>query len=55
MHDGQPEMNAMADLTHEESLDPTDWAPLQTLSHRIVDEAVAYLRDVRDRPVWREG
>lgn len=38
----------------EETLDPSDWADVQTLSHRIVDDAVAYLRDVRQRPVWQE-
>ncbi|UVK42786.1 aspartate aminotransferase family protein [Mesorhizobium sp. AR07] len=38
----------------EETLDPSDWADVQALSHRIVDDAVGYLSDVRDRPVWRE-
>ncbi|WFP65354.1 aspartate aminotransferase family protein [Mesorhizobium sp. WSM4904] len=38
----------------DETLDPPDWAEMQALSHRIVEEAVAYLKDVRDRPVWRE-
>lgn len=38
----------------EETLDPGDWSDVQALSHRIVDDAVGYLRDVRDRPVWQE-
>ncbi|RWI97621.1 aspartate aminotransferase family protein [Mesorhizobium sp.] len=38
----------------DETLDPPDWAEMQALSHRIVEEAVAYLKDVRDRPVWRQ-
>lgn len=38
----------------EETLDPADWEGVQTLSHRIVDDAISYLRDVRDRPLWRE-
>ena len=38
----------------EETLDPGDWAETMALSHRIVDEAVAHLRDVRKRPVWRD-
>ncbi|MER8995320.1 aspartate aminotransferase family protein [Mesorhizobium sp. M0678] len=38
----------------EETLDPSNWADVQALSHRIVDDAVAYLRDVRERPVWQE-
>ncbi|MFA6154494.1 aspartate aminotransferase family protein [Mesorhizobium sp.] len=38
----------------EETLDPLDWGDVQAVSHRIIDDAVDYLRDVRDRPVWRE-
>lgn len=38
----------------EETLDPDDWTNLQALSHRIVDEAIGYLRDVRERPVWQD-
>jgi glutamate/tyrosine decarboxylase-like PLP-dependent enzyme len=43
-------MNAPA----EETLDPDDWRSALELSHRIVDDSVSYLRDVRERPVWRE-
>ena len=38
----------------EETLDPGDWSEALALSHRIVDDAVSFLRDVRDRPVWRD-
>ena len=38
----------------EETLDPADWTDVEGLSHRIMDDAIAYLRGVRDRPVWRE-
>ena len=38
----------------DETLDPPDWADMGTLSHRILDDAIAYLKDVRERPVWRE-
>ncbi|MEQ8393805.1 pyridoxal-dependent decarboxylase [Thalassobaculum sp.] len=38
----------------EETLDPSDWEPVRALSHRIMDDAIDHLRDVRDRPVWRE-
>ncbi|TIN72257.1 MAG: aspartate aminotransferase family protein, partial [Mesorhizobium sp.] len=50
-------MDAMQEnlgLVAEETLDPPDWADVQALSHRVIDDAVDYLRDVRDRPVWRE-
>ena len=47
-------MDAMdSRMPQEETLDPADWAEVQALSHRIVDDAVGYLRDVRDRPAWR--
>ncbi|MBZ9928234.1 pyridoxal phosphate-dependent decarboxylase family protein [Mesorhizobium sp. BR1-1-4] len=41
-------------MAAEETLDPTDWADVQAFSHRIIDDAVDYLREVRERPVWRE-
>ncbi|CAH2398876.1 pyridoxal phosphate-dependent decarboxylase family protein [Mesorhizobium ventifaucium] len=43
-----------AGMVAEETLDPVDWADVQALSHQIVDDAVDYLRDVRERPVWQE-
>ena len=41
-------------MADEETLDPSDWTDVQALAHRVVDDAVDYLREVRDRPVWRE-
>jgi glutamate/tyrosine decarboxylase-like PLP-dependent enzyme len=38
----------------ELTLDPDDWSDVQALSHRMVDDAVAYVSGVRQRPVWRE-
>jgi glutamate/tyrosine decarboxylase-like PLP-dependent enzyme len=38
----------------EETLDPDDWAKAEAVSHRMVSDAVAYLREVRDRAPWRE-
>jgi glutamate/tyrosine decarboxylase-like PLP-dependent enzyme len=38
----------------EETLDPADWSEARALAHRIVDDAVDYLRDVRERPVWQD-
>lgn len=45
--------NAPAAARREETLDPEDWATLKALSHRIVDDSVAYLRDIHERPSWR--
>ena len=47
-------MRHFRNAAQEESLDPSDWEDVRSLSHRIVDDAVGYLRDVRDRPVWQE-
>ena len=42
------------DSTSEESLDPDDWQPVRALAHEIVDDAVAHLSLVRQRPAWQE-
>lgn len=41
-------------VSEEETLDPGDWAGVQALSHEVVDDAIAYLRDIRERPAWRD-
>jgi aromatic-L-amino-acid/L-tryptophan decarboxylase len=43
-----------AGQAREETLDPDVWADAQAVAHRAVDDAVAYLRDIRDRPVWQD-
>ena len=37
----------------DESLDPQDWEAFRRLAHSALDDAVDYLRDVRQRPVWK--
>jgi glutamate/tyrosine decarboxylase-like PLP-dependent enzyme len=37
-----------------ETLDPEDWDAHRAIAHRVVDDAVDYLRDVRDRPLWQD-
>jgi glutamate/tyrosine decarboxylase-like PLP-dependent enzyme len=37
----------------EESLDPSDWAEMRRLGHRMVDDALDYLERVRERPTWK--
>ena len=37
----------------EETLDPEDWESLRSLGHRMVDDMLSYLEDVRERPVWQ--
>ncbi len=37
----------------EETLDPDDWEALRALGHRMMDDMLDYLREVRERPVWQ--
>lgn len=39
--------------TIEHSLDPEDWESLRELGHQAFDDAIEYLKTVRDRPVWQ--
>ncbi|HZT14239.1 MAG TPA: pyridoxal-dependent decarboxylase [Candidatus Baltobacteraceae bacterium] len=34
-------------------LDPADWESFRAAAHRALDDAVDYLRDVRERPAWQ--
>jgi glutamate/tyrosine decarboxylase-like PLP-dependent enzyme len=34
-------------------LDPQDWEQYRALAHRMVDDSLDYLRDVRERPTWK--
>lgn len=35
-----------------DGLDPEDWSALRALGHRMMDDMIDHLRDVRTRPVW---
>lgn len=37
----------------EETLDPSDWTEARELAHRMVDDAVCHLEQVRERHVWQ--
>lgn len=45
---------AVAEVAAEETLDPADWFDLAKAAHRTVDDAIVYLKDVRERPAWRD-
>lgn len=47
-------VRADVEVAAEESLDPADWFAVTEAAHRVVDEAIAYLRDVRTQPAWRD-
>jgi aromatic-L-amino-acid/L-tryptophan decarboxylase len=38
--------------TEVPTLDPSDWDAYRALAHRMLDESLDYLRDVRERPTW---
>ncbi len=35
------------------SLDPQDWSEFRALAHRMLDETIDHIADVRQRPVWQ--
>ncbi|MGI4938568.1 MAG: pyridoxal phosphate-dependent decarboxylase family protein, partial [Janthinobacterium lividum] len=37
----------------DRSLDPDDWQALREQGHRMLDDMVDYLQDLRQRPVWQ--
>src|SRR6516162_7670130 len=47
------EFNDGSEISMDESLDPKDWEAFRRLSHSALDDAINYLRDVRQRPVWK--
>lgn len=47
-------MNTQTAFTSEETLDPEDWSAVRSLAHQMVEDAIAHLADVRQRPVWQE-
>ncbi len=41
------------DALLEQSLDPQDWDEFRRVAHSALDDAIDYLRDVDQRPVWQ--
>ena len=35
------------------TLDPVDWSDVRALGHRMLDDMLDYLQDIRERPVWQ--
>ncbi|MHB8472782.1 MAG: pyridoxal phosphate-dependent decarboxylase family protein [Gammaproteobacteria bacterium] len=40
-------------MNNPDSLDPTDWQALRSQGHRMLDDMLNYLEQVRERPVWQ--
>ena len=47
-----PTDNPARSVTRDD-LDPADWEALRALGHRMLDDMVDHLRDLRTEPVWR--
>ncbi len=37
----------------EETLDPQDWDDMRALGHRMIDDVMESLQNIRERPVWQ--
>lgn len=46
-------LDSERDTLLDESLDPRDWEAFRQVAHSALDEAIDYLKDVRQRPVWQ--
>ena len=44
--------NTPSSVTHT-SLDPQDWSEFRALAHRMLDETIDGIANVRARPVWQ--
>lgn len=40
-------------MKQEETLDPQNWDEMQKLGHRMVDDMIDYLKNIRERPAWQ--
>ncbi|UCE95961.1 MAG: aminotransferase class I/II-fold pyridoxal phosphate-dependent enzyme [Candidatus Bathyarchaeota archaeon] len=43
------------DRFHEETLDPEDWESMRELGHRMLNDMIEYMKNVRERPVWQHA
>jgi aromatic-L-amino-acid/L-tryptophan decarboxylase len=39
----------------EETLDPQDWQAMRELGHRMLDDMLDHLQDIRQQPVWQHA
>jgi aromatic-L-amino-acid/L-tryptophan decarboxylase len=42
------------DNKNEIGLDPENWEDIRTLGHQMVDDMINYLKNVEERPAWKE-
>jgi glutamate/tyrosine decarboxylase-like PLP-dependent enzyme len=47
------DMNAELPQGAGRSLDPSDWLDFRTQAHRMLDDILEYVENIRERPVWQ--
>ena len=53
--DGSPASQPpLHELPDHRDLDPADWEDARALGHRMVDDMIDHLRDLRQNPAWRK-
>jgi len=45
--------NAAAQPESSQSLDPKDWSEFRAQAHRMLDDMLGYVEEIRERPVWQ--
>jgi glutamate/tyrosine decarboxylase-like PLP-dependent enzyme len=52
---GKADLHSAAEAATElnETLDPTDWASFRAQAHRMLDDMLGTIEEIRERPVWQ--
>jgi glutamate/tyrosine decarboxylase-like PLP-dependent enzyme len=50
-HAAKPGIAPQAEAS--ETLDPTDWTSFRAQAHRMLDDMLSYIENIRERPVWQ--
>jgi len=49
------DMTSNKTLPNEETLDPQDWESMRELGHRMIDDVMDDLKELRNRPAWKHA
>jgi aromatic-L-amino-acid decarboxylase len=50
---GDPSLTSAGGVQTPTSLDPADWAQFREAAHRMLDDTIDHIANIRDNPVWR--
>jgi glutamate/tyrosine decarboxylase-like PLP-dependent enzyme len=48
-----PIIDSATTVKANETLDPADWAAFRAQAHRMLDDMLGYVEEIRERPVWQ--